>query len=321
MIKDNRTIEEIQKNILLLQEQTEAIKKETEAIKKESEAVKRKGEEELNALKKDGEVRHQKHIDEMEAIKKKGEEELNALKKDGEARHQKHIDEMEAIKKKGEEELNALKKDGEARHQKHIDEMKAIKKAGEARHQKHIDEMEAIKKAGEARHQKYLDEMEVLRLVEKDDTNKLRKTLKDLGKQMYNMGINIGFGVEESIYNALDLYKRLDGIDYDKIYKNNVYKDFKTGLTKGESDIILLNGHHAAIVEVKHRLTINHIRDFYTKKMPLFMEYEQKFEGKKVHIYFACESFENDVIKEATNKGCGLIEPRYNDIASIVKAS
>ena len=249
MYNDNRTIEEIQKNILLLQEQTEAIKK------------------------------------------------------DGEARHQKHLDEMEAIKKKGEEELNALKKEGEARHQKHL------------------IEMEAIKKAGEARHQKYLDEMEVLKLVEKDVSNKLRITLKDLGKQMYNMGINIGFGVEESIYNALDLYKRLDGIDYDKIYKNNVYKDFKTDLTKGESDIILVNGHHAAIVEVKHRLTINHIRDFYTKKMPLFMEYEQKFEGKKVHIYFACESFENDVIKEATNKGCGLIEPRYNDIASIVKAS
>ena len=41
MYKDNRTIEEIQKNILLLQEQTEAIKKETEAIKKETEAIKK----------------------------------------------------------------------------------------------------------------------------------------------------------------------------------------------------------------------------------------------------------------------------------------
>ena len=270
MYKDNRTIEEIQKNILLLQEQTEAIKK-------------------------DGEARHQKHIDEMEAIKKKGEEELNVLKKDGEARHQKHIDEMEAIKKKGEEELNAVRKETETVRK----ETEAVRK-----------ETEAVRK-----------EIETVKLVEKDVSNKLRNTLKDLGKQMYNMGINIGFGVEESIYNALDLYKRLDGIDYDKIYKNNVYKDFKTDLTKGESDIILVNGHHAAIVEVKHRLTINHIRDFYTKKMPLFMEYEQKFEGKKVHIYFACEFFENDVIKEATNKGCGLIEPRYNDIASIVKAS
>ena len=81
MIKDNRTIEEIQKNILLLQEETEAIKKETEAIKKETEAIKK----------------------ETEVIKKKGEEELNALKK-----------ETEAIKKKGEEELNALKKETEA---------------------------------------------------------------------------------------------------------------------------------------------------------------------------------------------------------------
>ena len=288
MYNDNRTIEEIQKNILLLQEQTEAIKKKGE---EELKAIKKKGEEELNALKKEGEARHQKHLIEMEALKKDTE----AIKKEGESRHQKHLAEMEAIKKKGEEELNAVRKETETVRK----ETEAVRK-----------ETEAVRK-----------EIETVKLVEKDVSNKLRITLKDLGKQMYNMGINIGFGVEESIYNALDLYKRLDGIDYDKIYKNNVYKDFKTDLTKGESDIILVNGHHAAIVEVKHRLTINHIRDFYTKKMPLFMEYEQKFEGKKVHIYFACESFENDVIKEATNKGCGLIEPKYNDIASIVKAS
>ena len=55
MIKDNRTIEEIQKNILLLQEETEAIKKETEAIKK-------KGEEELNALKKETEAIKKAHV-------------------------------------------------------------------------------------------------------------------------------------------------------------------------------------------------------------------------------------------------------------------
>ena len=97
MIKDNRTIEEIQKNILLLQEETEAIKKETEVIKK-------KGEEELNALKKEGEARHQKHLDEMDAIKKKGEEELNALKKETEAIKKAH----EASSKKLESTMNNL---------------------------------------------------------------------------------------------------------------------------------------------------------------------------------------------------------------------
>ena len=106
MIKDNRTIEEIQKSILLLQEQTESIKK--------------KGEEELNALKKEGEARHQKHLDEMDAIKKETEaikketeaikKETEAIKKESEAIKK----ESEAIKKKGEEELNALKKETEA---------------------------------------------------------------------------------------------------------------------------------------------------------------------------------------------------------------
>ena len=106
MIKDNRTIEEIQKSILLLQEQTEAIKK--------------KGEEELNALKKEGEARHQKHLDEMDAIKKETEaikketeaikKETETIKKESEAIKK----ESEAIKKKGEEELNALKKETEA---------------------------------------------------------------------------------------------------------------------------------------------------------------------------------------------------------------
>ena len=106
MIKDNRTIEEIQKNILLLQEQTEAIKK--------------KGEEELNALKKEGEARHQKHLDEMDAIKKETEaikKETEAIKKESEAikKESEAIKkESEAIKKKGEEELNALKKETEA---------------------------------------------------------------------------------------------------------------------------------------------------------------------------------------------------------------
>ena len=100
MIKDNRTIEEIQKNILLLQEQ--------KLLQKE--AIKKKGEEELNALKKEGEARHQKHLDEMDAIKKetgllkKKEEELNALKKETEAIKKAH----ETSSKKLESTMNNL---------------------------------------------------------------------------------------------------------------------------------------------------------------------------------------------------------------------
>ena len=80
----NMSIPDIEKAILELRAETEAIIKETEDIKK-------KGEEELNALKK-----------ETEDIKKKGAEELNALKKEGEARHQQYLVEIEILRKERE---------------------------------------------------------------------------------------------------------------------------------------------------------------------------------------------------------------------------
>ena len=87
----NMSISDIEKAILELRAETEAIIKETENIKKETEDIKKKGAEELNALKK-----------ETEDIKKKGAEELNALKKEGEARHQKYLVEIEILRKERE---------------------------------------------------------------------------------------------------------------------------------------------------------------------------------------------------------------------------
>ena len=105
----NMSIPDIEKAILELRAETEAIiketadiKKETADIKKETEAIKKKGEAELIALKKEGEARHQKNKDEIEAIKKAGEAELIALKKEGEARHQKYLAEIEILRKERE---------------------------------------------------------------------------------------------------------------------------------------------------------------------------------------------------------------------------
>ena len=101
----NMSISDIEKAILELRAETEAIiketeniKKETEDIKKETEDIKKKGAEELNALKKETENIKK----ETEDIKKKGAEELNALKKEGEARHQKYLAEIEILRKERE---------------------------------------------------------------------------------------------------------------------------------------------------------------------------------------------------------------------------
>ena len=296
------SVQEIEKAIIDLRAETEAIIKETEAIKKETEAIKK----ETEAIKKETAAMHKKHLAEMKAMKKKGE-----------AKHQKNLDEIEAIKK----ETEAIKKAGEAKHQKNLDEIEAIKKETAAMHKKHLAEMKAMKKKGEARHQKYLKEKESLRIEGDKITQELKQSQKDLNRQMFNLGVNIGLGVEESMYNLLSIYKVLDNINYDKVYKNNVYNDPIDNTTKGESDIIMINGKHAAIIEIKHRVTKHHIRKFYTEKLPIFLQYETKIKDKKIHVYFAGESVDSDVIKEAKKLGCGIIEPVHDDIVTIVKAS
>ena len=200
-------------------------------------------------------------------------------------------------------------------------ETEAIKKETAAMHKKHLAEMKAIKKKGEVRHQKYLKEKESLRIEGDKITQELKQSQKDLNRQMFNLGVNIGLGVEESMYNLLSIYKVLDNINYDKVYKNNVYNDPIDNTTKGESDIIMINGKHAAIIEIKHRVTKHHIRKFYTEKLPIFLQYETKIKDKKIHVYFAGESVDSDVIKEAKKLGCGIIEPVHDDIVTIVKAS
>ena len=296
------SVQEIEKAIIDLRAETEAIIKETEAIKKETEAIKK----ETEAIKKETAAMHKKHLAEMKAMKKKGE-----------AKHQKNLDEIETIKK----ETEAIKKAGEAKRQKNLDEIEAIKKETAAMHKKHLAEMKAMKKKGEARHQKYLKEKESLRIEGDKITQELKQSQKDLNRQMFNLGVNIGLGVEESMYNLLSIYKVLDNINYDKVYKNNVYNDPIDNTTKGESDIIMINGKHAAIIEIKHRVTKHHIRKFYTEKLPIFLQYETKIKDKKIHVYFAGESVDSDVIKEAKKLGCGIIEPVHDDIVTIVKAS
>ena len=80
---------EIEKAILELRAETEAIKKEAEAIKKETEAIK-----------KEAEVRRRKNQEEIDTIKK----ETEAIKKEAEATHLKNQQEIDAIRKQGEEE-------------------------------------------------------------------------------------------------------------------------------------------------------------------------------------------------------------------------
>ena len=67
MFNDPRTIEEIKKNILLLQEQTEALKKKPKPLKRNF--IKK----ETDVIRKEGESKHNKNLLEIDVLRKERE--------------------------------------------------------------------------------------------------------------------------------------------------------------------------------------------------------------------------------------------------------
>ena len=228
--------------------------------------------------------------------------ETEVIKKESEKIRQ----ETEVIRKESE----AIRKETDEARKKSQQEIEAIRK-----------ETEAIKKDREIESKKNQDKIEKMRQENLELDKKYKEEQKIMNQHLYSLGITIGFGLEDGMFNLLESNLTLEGIKYDSIQKNRQYHDPITKQTLAEADLILLNGQHAAIIEIKHRLTLKILLDFYNKKIPIFINNERHLVDKKIHFYFATESYEDAVIPEAQKLGIGIVEPGYNDIISILKAA
>ncbi|MDI9311142.1 MAG: hypothetical protein QM535_13075 [Limnohabitans sp.] len=216
--------------------------------------------------------------------------------------------ETEVIKKEAEkirQETDDIRKESEAIRQ----ETDTIRK-----------ETETIKKEREIESKKNQDKIEKMIQSNLEFERKTKEEQKIMNQHLYSMGITIGFGLEDGMFNLLESNLTLEGIKYDTIQKNVQYHDTITKQTLAEADIILVNGQHAAIIEIKHRLTLKILLDFYNKKVPIIIKNDNQFKEKKIHYYLATASYEDAVIPEAQKLGIGIVEPGYNDIISILKA-
>ena len=235
---------------------------------------------------------------ETEVIKK----ETEAIRKETEAIRK----ETEAMCKKNQKEINQIKK-----------ETQAIRKEAEII-RKETDE---IKKAAELSSQKNMEKIE--RQIQENNAldKKYKEEQKIMNQHLYSMGIGMGMGLEDGMFNLLESNLTLEGIKYDSIQKNCQYHDPITKQTLGEADLILINGQHVAIIEIKHRLTIKILSEFYLKKIPIITKNDPHFKSKKIHYYIATSSYEDAVIPKAKKLGIGIVEPSFYDIITILKAA
>ncbi|MDI9337827.1 MAG: hypothetical protein QM539_05300 [Alphaproteobacteria bacterium] len=268
LFNDSRSVDDIIKNILLLQENTILIKKETEENKQKNEA-------DIAALK-------QKNDADLAALKQKNEADLAELKQQTEILKQKNDADLATLKQKNESDLAALKQQTEENKQKNEADLALLKK-----------EMQEADKAL------------------KFEQLKTEKVLR-------GQGINAGFATETILINGLQKTLTLNNIKYDTMLTNVEIKG-ESGNILTESDIILLNGKYAAIVEIKYRVTEFNINDFYKNRVPKIKQAMKELKNKKIQLFMAGQSIEAHHGKKlAKLYGIGLVTADTNGILEIL---
>ena len=268
LFNDSRSVDDIIKNILLLQENTILIKKETEENKQKNEA-------DIAALK-------QKNDADLAALKQKNEADLAELKQQTEILKQKNDADLATLKQKNEADLAALKQQTEENKQKNEADLAILKK-----------EMDEADKAL------------------KFEQLKTEKVLR-------GQGINPGFATETILINGLQKTLTLNNIKYDTMLTNVEIKG-ESGNILTESDIILLNGKYAAIVEIKYRVTEFNINDFYKNRVPKIKQAMKELKNKKIQLFMAGQSIEAHHGKKlAKLYGIGLVTADTNGIIEVL---
>jgi hypothetical protein len=126
-------------------------------------------------------------------------------------------------------------------------------------------------------------------------------------KQTGGLSNNHGAFAEEFFINSLEQREKLlFGEKFDKLIKSKIVED-DTNRTKGEFDIMLVNGKSVAIVEVKFRARDKHV-DMVLKKIKPFRERFPEYQNHKVYLGLASLIFDEYIEDKCKENGIAVIK-------------
>jgi len=136
-----------------------------------------------------------------------------------------------------------------------------------------------------------------------ETSRQIAKTDKLVG----GISTNNGLFAEEYFYNSLRKGKKiLMGEKFDKLIKSEIMVD-ENNKTKGELDIILINGKSLVIIEVKFRVREKHV-DKVMKKVKPFRERFPEYQNHKVYLGLASMVFDEDIENKCKENGIAVIK-------------
>jgi len=151
--------------------------------------------------------------------------------------------------------------------------------------------------------------------VEKTD-RQVAKTSRQIAKTDKLVGgisTNNGLFAEEYFYNSLRKGKPiLMGEKFDKLIKSEIMVDEKNK-TKGELDIILINGKALIIIEVKFRVRDKHVEEVMKKIKP-FRKRFPEYQNHKVYLGLASMVFDEDIENKCKENGIAVIKQEGDSV-------
>ncbi len=137
------------------------------------------------------------------------------------------------------------------------------------------------------------------------------RIVRGISKEIGGIGNNIGEVTEDYFRGALLKMKEFAGVKIE--YVTSLSKRSKT--LEGEYDIVVFGKDTLIVVEVKHKLTRNHVEQFINNSLPTFIAVCPEYSGYKILGAVAGMTAQKSAIKLAISKGLYVITPSGQKIA------
>ncbi|MFK5975889.1 MAG: hypothetical protein QM493_05230 [Sulfurovum sp.] len=143
--------------------------------------------------------------------------------------------------------------------------------------------------------------------------DKMMKSIKQVSQNIDGVNKSIGLEVEDFFYSLLKKNPTIANVNFDYVYQND--KRNLKGETQ-EIDILLENGNHIAVVEVKNRVSQNSI-DQLDNIMDNFYYFHRDYEDYKLIGALAGKIFPKHLQEQTLKKGYSVITQQGDHIEQI----
>ena len=137
------------------------------------------------------------------------------------------------------------------------------------------------------------------------------RIVRGISKEIGGIGNNIGEVAEDYFRSAIEKMKEFAGVKIEDVI--SLYKRSKT--LEGEYDVVVVGKDALIVVEVKHKLTRNHVAQFVNKSLPSFITLFPNYSNYKILGAVAGMTAHKAAIDLAVSKGLYVITQSGQKIA------